>query len=78
MDVQSYRTSLSQASIQKIQGLKVLMNKYARYHTNPHDIIRLAIFNSINGDDTLLDYKLEQLRSMDRRLNGGASPFTVF
>jgi hypothetical protein len=31
------------------------MNKYHRYHTNPDGIIRLAIYNSINGDNTLLD-----------------------
>jgi hypothetical protein len=78
MDDQSYGTGLTQEKILKIQELKLMMNKYPQYHTNPDDIIRLAIFNSINGDDTLLDGKLEQLRSMVRRLNGRASPFTVF
>jgi len=42
--------------------LKALMNKYPRYHTNPDGIVRLAVYNSINGDNTLLDDKLEQLR----------------
>ena len=62
MDDQS---SLSQGKILKIDELKRLMNKYPQYHTNPDAIIRLAIYNSINGDNTLLDQKLEQLRSID-------------
>jgi hypothetical protein len=56
---------LSPDKILKIQELKALMNKYPRYHTNPDGIIRLAIYNSINGDNTLLDDKLEQLRTID-------------
>jgi hypothetical protein len=55
----------SPGAIQKIQELKALMNKYPRYHTNPDGIIRLAVYNSINGDNTLLDDKLEQLRTID-------------
>ena len=35
--------SLSWGAVQKIQELKALMNKYSYYHTNPDDIIRLAI-----------------------------------
>jgi hypothetical protein len=68
---------LSPGAIQKIQELKLLMNKYPRYNTNPDGITRLAIYNSINGDYTLLDDKLAQLRRMER-LNGQASSFTVF
>ena len=64
-DGQSYGTGLSWGSVQKIQELKGLMNKYSSYHTNPDDIIRFAIYNSINGDDTPVD-KLEQLRTFDR------------
>jgi hypothetical protein len=56
---------LSPDAIQKIRELKALLNKYPRYHTNPDGIIRLAIYNSINGDNTLLDDKLEQLRTID-------------
>lgn len=41
--------------------LKRLMNRYSQYHTDPDGIIRLAVYNSINSDDTLL----EQLRSID-------------
>ena len=64
-DGQSSGTGLSWGTVQKIQELKGLMNKYSSYNTNPDDVIRLAIFNSINRDDTLLDDKLEQLRSLD-------------
>ena len=65
IDDQSYVNSSPQSAVQKIQELKTLMNKYPKYHTNPDDIIRWAIYNSINGDNTLLDDKLEQLRSID-------------
>jgi hypothetical protein len=78
MDDQINQSRLSQEKILKIEELKRLMYKYPQYHINPDDIIRLAIFYSINGDNMLLDGKLQQLRIMDRRLNGRASPFTVF
>jgi hypothetical protein len=65
MEDQKYVAGLSPGAIQKIQELKALMNKYPRYHTNPHGIIRLAVYNSVNGDNTLLDDKLEQLRTID-------------
>ncbi len=60
-----YLGGLSQDTLVKIQQLKMLLNKYPQYHTNPDDIIRLAIYNSIKGDNTLLDNKLEQLRTLD-------------
>ena len=69
MDVQSYGTGLFQGEIRKIQGFKGLMNKYYYYHTNPDEIIKLAIYNSINGDSTLLDSKLDQLRTIDSLAN---------
>ena len=69
MDDQINQSGLSQVKILKIQELKLLMNKYSYYHTNPDEIIRLAIYNSINSDDTLLDRKLEQLRSLDSLAN---------
>ncbi len=69
---ESYGTSLSQEKILKIGEFKRLLNKYHHYHENPDGIIKLAIYNSIIGDDTLLDGKLEQLRTIDRRLNGWA------
>jgi hypothetical protein len=76
--MEDHGTGLSQGKIQKIQELKLLMNKHPQYHLNPDGTIRLAIFNSINGDDKLLGDELQQLRIMDRRLNGRTSPFTVF
>jgi hypothetical protein len=75
---EKYGTGLSQETIAKIEELKRLVNKHPQFHHNPDGIVRLAIFNSINRDDRLLDDKLEQLRSMHRRLNGRAVPFTVF
>jgi len=61
---QSYGTGLAQEKVLKIQELKLLMNRYSYHHTNPNEIIKWAIFNSINRDDTLLDAMLEQLRSI--------------
>jgi hypothetical protein len=65
MNDQRCGASLSQGAVQKIQELKRLMNRYPQYHTDPDGIIRLAIYNSINGDNNLLDDKLEQLRTID-------------
>jgi hypothetical protein len=65
MDNHRYGTGLSPDAIQKIRELKALMNKYPRYHENPDGVIRLAVYNSIKGDNTLLDDKLEQLRTID-------------
>jgi hypothetical protein len=62
---EKYGTGLSQDNIVKIEELKRLMNKHPQYHPNPEGIIRLLIFNSINGDNTPLDQKLEQLRFID-------------
>ncbi len=59
-------SSLSQEKILNIHELKALVNKYPQYQeANPDAIIRLAIYNSINGDNTLLDNKLDQLRTID-------------
>jgi hypothetical protein len=75
---EKYGTGLSQDNIIKIEELKSLMNKYQKYHMNPGGIIQWAIHSTKNGDSTFLDDKLQQLRVMDRRLNGRASPFTLF
>jgi hypothetical protein len=69
MDDQKYLGGLSQDTSVKIEQLKILLNKYPQYHKNPVGIIRLAIYNSINGDNTLLDDKLEQLRYIDSLAN---------
>ena len=58
-DGRSYGTGLSWGAVQKIQEPQYC----------PDGIIRLAIYNSINGDDSLLDDKLEQLRRLDSLTN---------
>jgi hypothetical protein len=65
MDDPSNRTGLSQDTIVKIQELRRLVYKHSHYCANPDSIIRLAVYNSINGDNTLLDDKLEQLHTID-------------
>ncbi|MGB6526855.1 MAG: hypothetical protein WBF33_01990 [Candidatus Nitrosopolaris sp.] len=69
MNDQRYEPGLSLDNILKIGELKRLVNKYPQYHTNPDGIIRLAIYNSINGDNKPLDEKLEQLRRIDSQTN---------
>ena len=69
IDDKTYGTSLSPEKIRKVGEFKRLINKYSRYCTNPDSIQELAIFNSINGDDTLLDDKLSQLRYIDSLAN---------
>jgi hypothetical protein len=70
MDDQIYGTGLSQETRLKIEELKRLMYKYSQYLTNPNGIIKWAIYWSIKGDNKPLDNKLEQVRTIDRRLNG--------
>jgi hypothetical protein len=55
MDDQGHGTGLYQGTIARIKELKGLMNKNPQYD----GIIRLAIFNSINGDNNLLDQMLD-------------------
>jgi hypothetical protein len=54
-DGQTYGTGLPQGTVGRIKELKGLMNKFPQYDR----IIRLAIFNSINGDNNLLDQMLD-------------------
>ena len=68
MHDQGYGTGLSQGAIQKIQELKRLVNKYPQYC--PDGLLQWIIISCINGDNQLLDDKLEQLRTIDSRLNG--------
>jgi hypothetical protein len=65
MDDPGNRTGLTQDNIVKIQELKRLAYKYPHYCAIPDGAIKLAIYNSINGDNTLLDQMLERLRSVD-------------
>jgi hypothetical protein len=74
-----YGTGLSQDNIIKIQELKILAYKYRQYQNNDPDVIvEWAVQGASDGDTKFLDDKLEQLRTMDRRLNGRPGPFTVF
>jgi hypothetical protein len=65
MDAPSNRTGLSQDTIVKIQEIKRLMYKNPNYCANLDGAIKLAVYNSINGDNTLVDQMLEQLRTID-------------
>jgi len=64
-DVQNYGTGLSQDTLVKIDELRRLINKYLNYHMNPDAIIQWAIHSSLNGNNTFLDDKVEQLPSLD-------------
>jgi hypothetical protein len=65
MHDQSSWTVLSQDTIVKIDELRRLMNKYPKYHMNPGGIIQWAIHSCLNGDNTFLEDKLDQLRTID-------------
>jgi hypothetical protein len=66
MDDQSFGTGLSQETKLKIDELKRLVYKYRQYQNNdPDEIVRLVVYNCINGDNTLLDNKLEQLHMIE-------------
>jgi hypothetical protein len=58
-------TTLSQETILKIRELKRLVYKYPLYHYNPGAVIACIIHFCNDGDNTLLDEKLEQLRMID-------------
>ena len=58
-------TTLSRETILKIEELKRLIYRYPQYHRNPGAVINCIVYYCNNGDNTLLDEKLEQLRSID-------------
>lgn len=58
-------TILSRETILKIEELKRLIYRYSQYHRNPGAIINCIVYYCNNGDNTLLNEKLEQLRSID-------------
>jgi hypothetical protein len=64
---ESYGNSLSQGAIQKIQELKRLVNIYPQYC--PDDLLQWIVIACINGDNQLLEEKLEQLRYIDSLAN---------
>jgi len=64
-------TTLTQEKTLK-RLLKRLTSKYSHYHLNPDGFIKCVTYLTINGDNTLLDEKLEQLRRIDA-INKAAS-----
>jgi hypothetical protein len=58
-DVEKTKT-LSQETTLKIEELKRLVYRYSQYYSNPAGVIKCITYFSINGDNTLLDEKLEQ------------------
>jgi hypothetical protein len=63
-DEETTRT-LSHETILKIAELKRLVYRYAHYYRNPGAVISCVIYFCSEGDNTLLDEKLEQLRTID-------------
>ena len=61
-------TTLSHETIQKIEELERLIYRYSRYHHFPAAVINCITYYCNNGDNTLLDEKLEQLRTFDRTM----------
>ena len=57
-------TTLSHETILKIEELKRLIYRYYQYHRNPGAVVSCIVYYCNNGDNTLLDEKLEQLRSI--------------
>jgi hypothetical protein len=58
-------TTLSRETALKIEELKRLVYRYSQYHRNPGAVINCIVYYCSNGDNTLLDEKLQQLRSID-------------
>jgi len=58
-------TTLSRETILKIEELKRLIYRYSQYHRNPGAVINWIIYYCNNGDNALLDEKLQQLRTFD-------------
>ena len=59
------KTTVSQETTLKIEELKRLMYRYYQYHHNPVAVVNCTVYYCNNGDNTLLNEKLEQLRSID-------------
>jgi hypothetical protein len=64
-DDEETTTILSHETRLKIAELKRLVYKYPQYHHNPAAVINCIVHFCNNGDNTLLDGKLEQLRMLD-------------
>jgi hypothetical protein len=57
--------ALSQETVLKIAELKKLVY---RHYSNPDGIIQCVTHFSMNGDNSLLDEKLEELRMLDNAM----------
>ena len=58
-------TTLSQETRLKTAELKRLICRYSQYHRNPGAVVNCIVYYCNNGDNTLLEEKLEQLRTFD-------------
>jgi hypothetical protein len=65
MDDEKKTTTLSHETRLKIEELKRLVYKYPQYHRYPSAVISCVIYFCNDGDNTLLDEKLEHLRMLD-------------
>ena len=65
MDEEEKTTTLSHQTRLKIAELKTLVCKYPQYHHNPAAVIACAIHFCNEGDNSILNNKLEQLRMID-------------
>jgi acetyl-CoA carboxylase beta subunit len=63
-DEEKTTTTLSHETRLKIAELKRLVYRH-RIFSNPDVVIKCVTHFAINGDNTLLDEKLEQLRTLD-------------
>ena len=68
--------TLSQETMLKIQELKKLVYRHPIY-SNPDGVVKCVTYFSINGDNTLLDEKLEQLRALMLLVNTSSFNFSI-
>jgi hypothetical protein len=64
-DEEKTTTTLSHETRLKIAELKRLVYKYPQYHSNPGGVISCVIHFCNEGDNSILNDKLEQLRMID-------------
>ena len=64
-DEEKTTTTISHETRLKIEELKRLVYKYPQYHSNPGGVIACVIHFCNEGDNSILNDKLEQLRMID-------------
>jgi hypothetical protein len=69
MSTTNNKGTLSQETLLKIQELKRLLNQYAQYQ-NPDAFVKCATYYSSNGDNTILDEMLLNLRMISNIKSG--------